>query len=187
MASAPPPEEPQISATFPAPPPFYKLYGADSQLPAGVAPPGPPAPPSGSFQLFDRMFSLDEPLVPTTANYMIEGGPDGTVDVKGQLMSLSQEVLPLYLELLRTLIEAPEEHSGALQRVASVMSAMQHLTNMIRPAQAWATLEHLLRHEVADKEEALSKLRTQVLDLDRLLLQAGQELASTVPPSDQPM
>lgn len=76
MASNAAPDEAAV-ATFPAPPAFFKLYAPDST----TAPPGPPAPPSGSFQVFDRMFSLDEPMVPTTANHMVEPGPDGTIGV----------------------------------------------------------------------------------------------------------
>jgi len=108
---------------------------------------------------------------------MIQTQPDGSIDIKGQMLSLNQEVLFLFMELLRALVDSPAEHASALSRVTLTLNAMQHLTNLLRPRQAWATLEHALKCEVQDKQEALDKVKAQVDALDKLLASSSQSLA----------
>ncbi|KAL6760988.1 mediator complex, subunit Med7 [Haematococcus lacustris] len=144
------------AATFPLPPDFYKLYGPSQQGPP------PPLPPQGPFQVFDRQFDLQEPLVTTSANSMIEAGPDGQIDIKAQLLSLNAELLPLFLEVLRALGSRSAVQAAQLSRLMLVLNAMQHLTNMLRPHQALATLEYALKVEVQEREEALAQVRAQV-------------------------
>mmetsp|Transcript_25166 Transcript_25166/g.63862 ORF Transcript_25166/g.63862 Transcript_25166/m.63862 type:complete len:180 (+) Transcript_25166:157-696(+) len=167
-------EQEAVVSTFPMPPAFYRLYGETS---TGPLPPDPPPPIAGAFQVFNQPFNTEEPLVSTSANSMIQTQPDGSIDIKGQMLSLNQEVLFLFMELLRALVDSPAEHASALSRVTLTLNAMQHLTNLLRPRQAWATLEHALKCEVQDKQEALDKVKAQVDALDKLLASSSQSLA----------
>ncbi len=54
---------------------------------------------------------------------------------QAELQSLVRELVPLFLELLRTLVQAPESHAGALARCSAALAAAQHLVNLIRPPQ----------------------------------------------------
>ncbi|KAJ9505838.1 hypothetical protein QJQ45_026021 [Haematococcus lacustris] len=146
------------AATFPLPPDFYKLYGPSQQGPP------PPLPPQGPFQVFDRQFDL--------------------VNIKAQLLSLNAELLPLFLEVLRSLGSRSAVQAAQLSRLMLVLNAMQHLTNMLRPHQALATLEYALKVEVQEREEALAQVRAQVYALDKLLMQSGDSLAATAGPEE---
>lgn len=53
-------------------------------------------------------------------------------------MSLSSELLPLFLELVRALVDSPSAHTEQLAAVNAALAAMQHLTNMLRPQQVRA-------------------------------------------------
>lgn len=171
MADGPPAADRPVAAGFPPPPPFYKLYNESS-----TAGPAPPPPLEDAFDLFGMPFRLDEPQVSTHPNAMIQAQPDGSVDYRSQLRSLVPELIPLFLELLRTLMETPESYAQPLMRVSQAMQAVQHLINMIRPPQARATLEYVLELEVKDKEEALTKIKQQVQAFDQLLQDGGVQL-----------
>ena len=56
-------------------------------------------------------------------------------DIKGQLLSLSSELLPLFLELVRQLVDNPSAHTAQLSAVNDSMEAMQHLSNLLRHQQ----------------------------------------------------
>lgn len=68
-------------------------------------------------------------------------------DIKSQLLSLNQDVLFLFLELLRALVDAPTEHAQALSRVHLALNGMQHLTNLLRPRQVTVHTWHALNCE----------------------------------------
>mmetsp|Transcript_24626 Transcript_24626/g.67089 ORF Transcript_24626/g.67089 Transcript_24626/m.67089 type:complete len:219 (+) Transcript_24626:56-712(+) len=177
MAAAGHEEEEAQAFTFPPPPFWYKLYAppADGDVPA-KPPPKPPLPRQGTFQVFERMFNTDEPLVPTSPNQMIARRPDGSIDIKGQLLSLSSELLPLFLELVRQLVQNPSSHTAQLSAVSESLEAMQHLSNLLRPQQAAATLEYALQLDVDELKESLSKLHSQVEGVDKQLALAAQAL-----------
>lgn len=47
-------EQEIATSTFPIPPPFYRLYGENN---SGLLPPDPPAPLTGTFQVFEKQFN----------------------------------------------------------------------------------------------------------------------------------
>lgn len=74
MAGAPPPKDP-----WPAPPPFYALYAANS--PYGAPPEPPPIPPSDvKLLVFGLERQQEEQLVPDLRTEpLFATRPDGTV------------------------------------------------------------------------------------------------------------
>lgn len=62
-------------------------------------------------------------------------------DYKSELRDLVNELMLLFLELLRTLVEAPEAYAGPLARVMQALAAAQHLVNMARPDQVCVECE----------------------------------------------
>jgi mediator of RNA polymerase II transcription subunit 7 len=168
------PPAPLPASHFPDPPPFYKLYAGGAA--SGPPPPPPAAPP---FAVFGVERPADEPLVPPLAvSQLYACRPDGSVDRKAALASLSRDLLFLYTELAATLAEAPAEHAPLLTRLNQGLLNAQHLVNGLRPHQARATLEGLLAAAIAARRAALADVRAQVGAADALLASAASALAA---------
>lgn len=168
--------EATVLPSFPLPPPFFKLY-AEDESGSRPQPPGPPPVPDGPVVVFAQSFDPDEPHVPPLlGRRLYQQLPDGSVDIKGELSRLNTEMIFVYSELLRVLVENPANYASPLNTLNQLMSNMQHLINMLRPIQACASLEYVLQLQVKEKTEALANLQTQVEAIDKAIAVAAKDL-----------
>eukprot|EP00798_Chlamydomonas_sp_ICE-L_P021236 gene21236-28152_t len=171
-----PPEE-TVAPSFPLPPPFYKLYShgsssaAGEESTSGYQGPPPPPPPTTSFSALSQIFDPGLTLGFVSA------------DTKAELTKLNSELLFLYLELLRALSDNPSNYAPTLNQINQVLGNMQHLVNTLRPQQARATLEYILKLQIKEKQEALAKIRAQVEAVDKLVDRAAAALLEGSAPS----
>ncbi|MEW5302551.1 MAG: hypothetical protein WDW38_002300 [Sanguina aurantia] len=166
---------------FPPPPPFYKLYA--------VGGPNPPPPPPllGEFRVFGRDFSVDDPVVtPLQAGKLFQTAADGSIDFKGELSHLQGELMCLFLELLRTLVQNPSGYAPQLTMINQVFSNMQHLINALRPHQARANLEYALQLQIQAHKDALARIAQQVAAADTTLAQFAAALGAGSSRPDRP-
>ncbi|GAX76290.1 hypothetical protein CEUSTIGMA_g3735.t1 [Chlamydomonas eustigma] len=168
--------EAAVLPSFPLPPPFYKLYATsvDNNVPL---PPDPPPPPQGEFQLFGIPYDPEEAAVPRLqSRKLFEQGSDGSVDIKSELGRLNKEVIFVYSELLRVLVENPSGYVPTLNILNQVLDNMQHLLNMIRPEQARASLEYALKLQIQEKEEAIANLKSQAEAVDKAVVATAKQM-----------
>ena len=57
-------------------------------------------------------------------------------DIKGELARLHKELLFVYSEVLRVLVENPANYASPLTTLNHILGNMQHLINLMRPVQA---------------------------------------------------
>ena len=58
------------------------------------------------------------------------------LDIKGELDRLHKELLFVYSEVLRVLVENPANYASPLTTLNHILGNMQHLINLMRPVQA---------------------------------------------------
>lgn len=85
--------------------------------------------------------------------------PDGSIDIKGELLRLHKELIAAFMLLLGTLIENPTMYGRAVQKVGTVLTNMQRLINALRPHQARYSLVGGLEKEVGDMRRAIEDLK----------------------------
>ncbi|CAL8471160.1 g10702 [Coccomyxa elongata] len=159
--------QPQLQQAFPPPPPFYKLYGAVSG--GSPIPPPPPPPVEGEYQLFGELYTTEDGIPPLSVRQLFRVDPYGRLDFKGELRCLNRELLFTFLDLLDCLVQRPSAYARAVENVGLIARNMSYLLNALRSEQARATLEHTLKVEIADREEAIRELR-EGADAARALL-----------------
>ena len=59
-------------------------------------------------------------------------------DIRGELERLNKELMFVYSELLRVLVENPTCYASPLNTLNQLLGNMQHLVNLMRPIQARA-------------------------------------------------
>ncbi|PNH05519.1 Mediator of RNA polymerase II transcription subunit 7a [Tetrabaena socialis] len=78
----------------------------------------------------------EELVPPLSTQALYQQRPDGTIDFKGELRRLSAELLFMFLELLKTVVEEPGRYAQPLTSVNVLLSNLVQLCNMLRPYQA---------------------------------------------------
>lgn len=91
----------------------------------------------------------EPPIAPLTGRQLYSIASDDSIDVKGELHRLSRELILLYGELLKVLVEDPDGYPVTLTALNQVFSNMQHLVNVLRPVQAACSLENALTCRIA--------------------------------------
>ncbi|MEW5302552.1 MAG: hypothetical protein WDW38_002300 [Sanguina aurantia] len=102
----------------------------------------------------------------------------GVADFKGELSHLQGELMCLFLELLRTLVQNPSGYAPQLTMINQVFSNMQHLINALRPHQARANLEYALQLQIQAHKDALARIAQQVAAADTTLAQFAAALVN---------
>ncbi|KXZ55184.1 hypothetical protein GPECTOR_3g33 [Gonium pectorale] len=173
---------------YPPPPSFFNLYGPDDGV-SPLPPPPPPIPtPAVVEELREQKIDLkvlgnplklphSEELVPKLGTSQIyRTRPDGTIDFKSEMRRLNGELMFMFLELTKTLAEQPSKYTSPLTQLNLLLSNLQHLTALMRPHQARATLEATLRLQVSAMREGLARLRGQIAAADATLVGMARAL-----------
>lgn len=71
----------------------------------------------------------------TVVPHFLSAFPLRAPDFKGELSHLQGELMCLFLELLKTLVQNPSGYAPQLTMINQVFSNMQHLINALRPHQ----------------------------------------------------
>ncbi|GLI60346.1 hypothetical protein VaNZ11_002467 [Volvox africanus] len=164
---------------YPPPPSLFNLYGPDD----GVSPLPPPPPPIPTpadvaalrerkieLKVLGNPLKLSEDLVPPlTTQTLYRHQSDGSIDFKRELRRLSGELMFMFLELLKTVVEKPSGYAPQLTSVNVLLSNLVQLSNLMRPYQARATLEATLLLQVATMRNSINRIRQQVAAADEVL------------------
>ncbi|WVZ23074.1 hypothetical protein V8G54_001618 [Vigna mungo] len=140
------------TATYPPPPPFYRLYKDYLQDPKSA--PEPPPPIEGTYVCFggnyttsDVLPSLEEQGV----RQLYSKGPN--VDFKKELRSLNGELQLHVLELADILIERPSQYARRVEEIST----------------ARATLIHILELQIQRRKQAVEDIKRRREEARRLL------------------
>ncbi|RKP08580.1 mediator complex, subunit Med7, partial [Thamnocephalis sphaerospora] len=162
-----------LSAAFPPPPPFYKDFTSErlaayrawcadtlaqaneeSAIPAEFAQLQPPPPPTaGTYLMFGEQWPvIDEAPSLKDAGILqlyTEKASAGRAD---ELKRLNRSLVFNFLELVDTLINAPEQYPAKIDHFRLILNNMYALINEYRPLQARETLKMMLRDQIERKQ-----------------------------------
>ncbi|KAE9592077.1 putative transcription regulator MED7 family [Lupinus albus] len=156
------------SASYPPPPPFYRLYKNYSQDPNSA--PSPPPPIEGTYICFGATHTTDNVLPSLEEQGVRQLYPKGpNVDYKKELRSLVGELLLHLLELADILIQRPSQFARRVEEISTVYKNMHHLLNSMRPHQARATLIHIMELQIQRRKEALEDIKRRREESQKLL------------------
>ncbi|MBA0771376.1 hypothetical protein Gotri_019845 [Gossypium trilobum] len=179
------------TATYPPPPPFYRLYKDYLQNPKSA--PEPPPPIEGTYVCFGGNYTTDDVLPSLEDQGVRQLYPKGpnigdfyillidfmnckmefvlacfvhgcflVVDFKKELRSLNRELQLHILELADVLVERPSQYARQVEEISLIFKNLHHLLNSLRPHQARATLIHILELQIQRRKEALEDIKRYV-------------------------
>lgn len=156
------------TATYPPPPPYYRLYKDYVQDPESAPEPPPPIEGTyicfgGSYTTSDVLPSLEEQGV----RQLYSKGPN--IDFKKELRSLNGELQLHILELADILIERPSQYARRVEEISTVFKNLHHLLNSLRPHQARATLIHILELQIERRKQAVEDINRRREEARRIL------------------
>uniref|UniRef100_A0A061RJN6 Mediator of RNA polymerase II transcription subunit 7 n=1 Tax=Tetraselmis sp. GSL018 TaxID=582737 RepID=A0A061RJN6_9CHLO len=174
---------------FPPPPSFYKLYGPDSV----AMEPLPPPPLEGEYDQYGELHTTEDGVAPLPPHIpKVYCGDPPNIDFKGELLQMNKEVLFTFLELLRTVVEAPglsaasrTQYDTQMLNLALLLWNMHHLLNLMRPYQARATLEYILREQISERRAAVRELR-QKSEAAKAMTESLADALKKATPGDAP-
>ncbi|CAJ2670325.1 unnamed protein product [Trifolium pratense] len=144
------------TATYPPPPPYYRLY--KDYLENDDSAPKPPLPIEGTYICFggnyttsDVLPSLEEQGV----RQLYSKGPN--VDFKKELRSLNSELQLHILELADILIERPSQYARRIEEISTVFKNLHHLLNSLHP------------HQIKRRKQALEDIKRRREVAQRIL------------------
>ncbi|KAH0861682.1 hypothetical protein HID58_089943 [Brassica napus] len=151
------------TATYPPPPPYYRLYKDYSENPN-----------SARLQVKEPTFVSTEDVLPSLEE---QGVPqlypnDSIVDYKKELRSLNRELQLHILELADVLVERPSQYAKRIGDISSVFKNLHHLLNSLRPHQARATLIHIVELQIQQRKQAVEDFKRRREEVQRLLKDA---------------
>ncbi|XP_027086132.1 mediator of RNA polymerase II transcription subunit 7a isoform X1 [Coffea arabica] len=159
------------TATYPPPPPFYRLYKKYSEDPKSA--PEPPPPIEGNYQLFGATYTTDDVLPSLEEQGVRQLYPKGpNVDFKKELRALNRELQLHILELADILIERPSQYARRVEDISLIFKNLHHLLNSLRPHQARATLIHILELQIQRRKQAVEDIKRRREEAQRLLKEA---------------
>ncbi|XP_007029120.2 PREDICTED: mediator of RNA polymerase II transcription subunit 7a isoform X2 [Theobroma cacao] len=149
------------TATYPPPPPFYRLYKDYLQNPKSA--PEPPPPIEGTYVCFGGSYTTDDLLPSLEEQGVRQLYPKGpNVDFKKELRSLNRELQLHILELADVLVERPSQYARRVEEISLIFKNLHHLLNSLRPHQARATLIHILELQIQRRKQALEDIKRYV-------------------------
>ncbi|EOY09624.1 PREDICTED: mediator of RNA polymerase II transcription subunit 7a isoform X3 [Theobroma cacao] len=156
------------TATYPPPPPFYRLYKDYLQNPKSA--PEPPPPIEGTYVCFGGSYTTDDLLPSLEEQGVRQLYPKGpNVDFKKELRSLNRELQLHILELADVLVERPSQYARRVEEISLIFKNLHHLLNSLRPHQARATLIHILELQIQRRKQALEDIKSRREEAQRLL------------------
>ncbi|KAL6013493.1 hypothetical protein ACLOJK_003991 [Asimina triloba] len=146
------------SASFPPPPPFYKLYKEYVNNPKSA--PAPPPPIQGTYSLYGATYTTDDVLPSLEDQGVRQLYPKGhNVDYKKELRSLNRELQLHLLELADILVERPSQYARRVEDISLILKNLHHLLNSLRRHQARATLIHILELQIQRRKQAVEDIK----------------------------
>ncbi|GFZ03686.1 mediator complex, subunit Med7 [Actinidia rufa] len=159
------------TATYPPPPPYYKLYKDYTQNPKSA--PEPPPPIEGTYVLFGSSYTTDDVLPSLEEQGVRQLYPKGpNIDFKNELRSLNRELQLHILELTDVLIERPSQYARRVEEISLIFKNLHHLLNSLRPHQARATLIHILELQIQRRKQAVEDIKRRREEAQKLLKEA---------------
>ncbi|OMO51865.1 Mediator complex, subunit Med7 [Corchorus capsularis] len=149
------------TATYPPPPPYYRLYKDYLQNPKSA--PEPPPPIEGTYVCFGGNYTTDDVLPSLEDQGVRQLYPKGpNIDFKKELRSLNRELQLHILELADVLVERPSQYARRVEEISLIFKNLHHLLNSLRPHQARATLIHILELQIQRRKQALEDIKRQL-------------------------
>ncbi|XP_042509722.1 mediator of RNA polymerase II transcription subunit 7a-like [Macadamia integrifolia] len=159
------------TATYPPPPPYYKLYKDYLQDPKSA--PEPPPPIQGTYVLFGGSYTTEDVLPNLEDQGVRQLFPKGpNIDFKKELKSLNRELQLHLLELADVLVERPSQYARRVEDISLIFKNLHHLLNSLRPHQARATLIHILELQIQRRKQAVEDIKRRREEAQRLLKEA---------------
>ncbi|CAK9322931.1 unnamed protein product [Citrullus colocynthis] len=163
------------TATYPPPPPFYKLYKDYLQDPKST--PEPPQPIEGTYMCFGSNYTTDDVLPSLEEQGVRQLYPRGpNIDFKKELRSLNRELQLHILELADILVERPSQYARRVEEISLIFKNLHHLLNSLRPHQARATLIHILELQIERRRQAVEDIKRRREEAQRLLMESLETL-----------
>jgi mediator of RNA polymerase II transcription subunit 7 len=141
--------------SWPPVPAYVRLFAATSQW----APPAPPPPVEGEYDMFGVRYST-EPAVPTLQSAGVQQLTDG-VSARDDLRKLIRSLLVHYTELVQGVVGG--EHGLTESRLAAIETIflnMHFIVNSHRPQQAVDTAAAMVRRETERLRALAAELET---------------------------
>lgn len=156
------------TATYPPPPPYYRLYKDYLQDPSSA--PEPPLPIEGTYICFGGNYTTDDVLPSLEeqgVRQLYTKGPN--IDFKKELRSLNRELQLHILELADVLVERPSQYARRVEDISLIFKNLHHLLNSLRPHQARATLIHILELQIQRRKQAVEDIKRRRQEAQKLL------------------
>ncbi|KAJ3683911.1 hypothetical protein LUZ60_014138 [Juncus effusus] len=164
------------SASYPPPPPYYRLY-ADYDTDPDSAP-APPLPiDGGAYPLYGATYTT-EAVLPSLEDQGVRQLYPKTphIDFKKELMTLNRELQLHILELADVLVDRPSQYARRVEDISLILRNLHHLLNSLRPHQARATLIHILESQIQRRRQAVEDIKRRREEAQRLLQESMQIL-----------
>ncbi|MQM19072.1 hypothetical protein Taro_052072 [Colocasia esculenta] len=188
------------SASYPPPPPYYRLYGDYLRDPKSA--PEPPPPVQGTYPLFGATYTTEDVLPSLEDQGVRQLYPKGLIigwskerlvltllpllllrlsallrkDYKKELRALNRELQLHLLELADVLVERPSQYARRVEDISLIFKNLHHLLNSLRPHQARATLIHILELQIQRRKQAIEDVKRRREEAQRLLKESLQIL-----------
>ncbi|CAO2822095.1 unnamed protein product [Amaranthus hypochondriacus] len=159
------------TATYPPPPPYYKLYKDYAENPKSA--PEPPPPNQGTYICYGANYTTDATLPSLEEQGVQQLYPKGpNIDFKKELKSLNRTLQLHLLELADILVERPSQYARRVEEISLTFKNLHHLLNSLRPHQARATLIHILELQIQRRKEAIEDIKRRREEAQKLLKEA---------------
>ncbi|KAJ6756216.1 MEDIATOR OF RNA polymerase II TRANSCRIPTION SUBUNIT 7 [Salix purpurea] len=146
------------TATYPPPPPFYRLYKDYNENPKSI--PERPPPIEGTYMCFSGNYTTDDVLPSLEEQGVRQLYPkEPNVDFKKELGSLNRELQLHILELADVLVERPSQYARRVEDISIIFKNLHHLLNSLHPHQARATLIHVLELQIQRRKQAVDDIK----------------------------
>ncbi|KAL9258996.1 Mediator of RNA polymerase II transcription subunit 7b-like protein [Drosera capensis] len=162
---------PMATATYPPPPPYYKLYKDYATNPSSA--PAPPPPIQGTYVCFGTNYTTDDVLPGLEEQGVRQLYPKGNnIDFKKELRLLNRELQLHFLELADILVERPSQYARRVEEISVIFKNLHHLLNSLRPHQARATLIHIMELQIQRRKMAVEDIKRRREEAQSLLKEA---------------
>ncbi|KAL3639089.1 Mediator of RNA polymerase II transcription subunit 7a [Castilleja foliolosa] len=157
------------TATYPPPPPYYKLYKEYSQDPDSA--PAPPPPIQGPYVLYGANYTTDDVLRGLEEQGVRQLYPQGpNIDFKKELRSLNRELQLHLLELADVLVERPSQYARRVEEISLIFKNLHHLLNSLRPHQGNTyPYPRSLELQIQRRKQAVEDIKRRREEAQRLL------------------
>ncbi|CAN8076492.1 unnamed protein product [Agarophyton chilense] len=171
-----PAAKPHQVSQFPLPPRrYYQSIASHPMHP-------PPLPSSNdSYHMFGRVYSTEH-IVPSLEHAGRKRLYDPSAPPCHELRSMNSSLLQLFLKLVEQLChpiahESPvQPHQHIIQQIEDTFVNMQHLINVMRPAQAAMDLKTLLDNQTRSRKQTTDNLHKSVKKAWDLIAEAADEV-----------